>query len=405
MARKTLSDLGIAALNPRAKPYLFPDPQQPGLSVRVSPRGAKSYMLVTRDPTGRQVWKTIGHPAEMSIEEARDRAKAVKTRIKAGLPADEPKPVVPETFRQVSENWIKRHVEAKGLRTKGEIERSLAKYVTPAWGDRDFLSIRRSDIAQLLDGIEDRHGARQADIVLAYLRAMATWYAARRDDYVPPFIRGMRRAAPVKRDRVLTDDELRAIWREAEKPGNFGSIVRIALLTAQRRDKVASMRWADVAGGVWTVPAERRSKGTGGALALSGTAVAILDALPRQEGNPYVFAGRTQGSHFDGFSKTKKAFDAALPMVPTGAGGEAEIAHWTLHDLRRTARSLMSRAGVRPDIAERVLGHVVAGVEGVYDRHRYETEKGQALQALADLIARILKPPSGNVVALEGKRA
>jgi integrase len=394
MARKTLSDLGVAALKPRAKPYHFPDPQQPGLSIRVTPTGAKAFMVITRDPAGKQVWKKIGSAAELAIEEARAKAKIVKARIKAGLPAEEPKQEAAETFKAVAQNWIKRHVEAKGLRSKGEIERTLEKYVMPSWGDREFASLKRSDIARLLDKIEDENGARQADLTLAYLRTMSGWYAARHDDYVPPFIRGMRRKAPVKRDRILTDDELRTIWAEAEKRGQFGAILRLALLTAQRRERLASMRWEDIAAGVWNVPAEARSKGTGGALKLPTAALAIIEAQPQIEGNPYVFAGRTTGSHFDGFGKAKAAFDAALPEMPG----------FTIHDLRRTARSLMSRAGVRPDVGERVLGHVIAGVAGVYDRFAYDTEKADALARLAALIERILNPPAENIVILEGRR-
>lgn len=405
MRRKTLSDLGVAALKPRAARYAYPDPELRGHYVRVSPSGSKSYAVVRRDPvTGKQVWAAIGSAAVLKIEEARARARMALQRIAAGLPAIEPRTEAPETFRQVAENWQRRHVEAKGLRSRAEIERTLNKYVMPSWGDREFIGIRRRDIASLLDRIEDEHGARQADLVLAYLRTMATWYAARRDDYVPPFIRGMRRAAPVKRARVLTDDELRAVWGEAQKPGQLGAVIRLALLTAQRREKIASMRWEDIDGEVWTVPAEARSKGTGGALKLPPQAMAIIRGQPRHEGNPYVFAGRTKGSHFDGFSKHKAAFDKALPKVRTPDGGESAIPSWTVHDLRRTARSLMARAGVRPDIAERVLGHVQAGVEGVYDRHRYDTEKGEALAALAALIERILTPPVENVVSLEERR-
>ncbi len=105
-----------------------------------------------------------------------------------------------------------------------------------------------------------------------------------------------------------------------------------------------------------------------------------------------MFAGRGV-SHFSGYSKAKKALDAKLVDV-----GHADL--WELHDLRRTARSLISRAGVRPDIAERVLGHAIKGVEGVYDRHSYKEEKADALQRLAALVDSILNPRSDNVVHL-----
>ncbi len=113
--------------------------------------------------------------------------------------------------------------------------------------------------------------------------------------------------------------------------------------------------------------------------------------MPRIEGNPYVFTAARGVGPFNSFSEWKAQLDAKLP---------ADLAHWTIHDLRRTARSLLSRAGVRPDISERVMGHIIPGVEGVYDRHRYDDEKAHALEVLADLIDRILNPPAANVVAL-----
>jgi integrase len=395
MRRKTLSDLGVAALKPRASRYAFPDPELRGHYVRVSPTGAKSYAVVRRDPnTGKQVWAVIGAADAVKIEDARDLARVALQRIKDGLPAAAPKPEKPDSFKAVAENFIKRHVEAKGLRSRAEIERALKKYVYPSWADRGFVTIRKGDVAALLDQIEDDHGARQADLVLAYVRKIANWYGTRVEGYEPPFVKGMARQGLVKRDRILTDDELRAIWAEAEKPGQFGAILRLALLTAQRRERLASMRWEDIAAGVWTVPVEARSKGTGGALKLPAAALAIIEAQPRFDDNPYVFAGRKKGSHFGGFSKSKASFDEGLEKMPG----------WTIHDLRRTARSLVSRAGVRPDIAERVMGHVIAGVEGVYDRHRYDEEKADALARLAALVERILNPPAENVVSLEGRR-
>jgi integrase len=140
------------------------------------------------------------------------------------------------------------------------------------------------------------------------------------------------------------------------------------------------MRWDELTGDVWEIPVEDRAKGTGGALRLPPAALSRILAQPRFVSNPYVFAGRGDGP-FNGYSKAKAAFDAKLGEMP----------HWQLHDLRRTARSLMARAGVRPDIAECVLGHAIAGVEGVYDRHSYLDEKGDALAKLAALIESIVR--------------
>jgi integrase len=154
------------------------------------------------------------------------------------------------------------------------------------------------------------------------------------------------------------------------------------------------MRWQDIAlDGTWTIPAEAREKGTAGELVLPEMALAIIRAQPHLGENPHALAGRGDG-HINGFSKAKRQFDTKLPDVEA----------WVIHDLRRTARSLLSRAGVRPDIAERVMGHAIAGVEGVYDRHSYRDEKAEALQRLAVLIDGIVHPRE-NVVPMAKRKA
>lgn len=387
--RKALSDIGVAGLRPRDKRYTYGDPELRGHYVRVLPSGVKSYAAVARHPSGKQIWVTVGAVHTMPIVDARDRARAALQRIRDGLPVFDAPPPKAITFKEVAESWLKRHVQAKKLRSAVEIERCLKVYVYPDWETRPFAGIRRTDVTQLLDKLEVERGARQADAVLAIVRAIANWHAARHDDYASPFTHGMKRLAPVKRYRVLSDDEVRAIWAQAERAGSFGAIIRIALLTAQRREKVAEMRWDSLRGNVWTIPADARERGTGGTLRLSPAALGIIEHQPKLNDNPFVFAGRGRAA-FNGFSKCKAAFDQSLPKFAGPAGTRVEIPNWTLHDLRRTARSLMSRAGVRPDIAERVLGHVIAGVEGIYDRHRYEEEKADTLIKLAGLIDSIL---------------
>jgi integrase len=148
------------------------------------------------------------------------------------------------------------------------------------------------------------------------------------------------------------------------------------------------MRWEDISeDGVWTVPTAPREKGTAGDLRLPPVALEILKAQPRHERQPYVLPGGA--SFFTGFSQAKLVVDRSVKIAP-----------WTIHDLRRTSRSLLARAGVRPDVAERVMGHAIQGVEGVYDRHAYTAEKADALRRLANLIKTIVEPPVGNVVPL-----
>ena len=392
--RKTLSDKGVSALKPRASRYAYPDPQLAGHYVRITPNGAKSFAAVTRDPDGKQIWTTLGPTERMTIATARELAREAITRVRAGQPAFEAKK---EAFSNVVASWLTRHVERNGLRSRDEIVRLLDRHILPAWRNREFVSIRRSDITTLLDKVEDGSGARQADYCLNIVRSVMNWYASRHDDFNPPIVRGMRRQSPhaQARTRILTDDEIRAIWRAAETDGTFGALIRIALLTAQRREKVRTVRWDDISdAGEWTISRAPREKDTGGVLVLPDAARRIIQAQPRLGDNPYVFAGRGDGP-YNGFGKSKARLDGKLPAGTAG---------WTVHDLRRTARSLMSRAGVSSEHAERVMGHRISGVAGTYDRHSYFDEKADALRRLATLIESIVSHENVLPLAKRAKR-
>ena len=243
MARKTLTDKGVQALKPRAKLYHFADPQMPGHYVRVLPSGTKSFAVITRGTDGKQVLHTVGTSALIGIAEAREKARATIGAIKAGEDS-----AGPLSFQAVSDEWFKRHVEGKGLRSATEIRRYLDKYLLPAWHGREFTSIRRGDVAKLLDAIEDSAGPVAADFTLAVIRNIANWYAARNDGYATPVARGMKRTSGKDRarSRILSDDEIRAVWMATAPGETFGDLVKLLLLTGQRRDKVASMKWADV---------------------------------------------------------------------------------------------------------------------------------------------------------------
>jgi integrase len=411
--RKTLTDNMVTKLKPGPKRRTLPDPELRGHYIRITPTGAKSYVAVARDPSGRQIWATIGGADVLTVGEARERARSAIQRIKDGHAPFEAPPTKPDSFKAVAENYVERHVKANGLRSQAEIERILNKYIYPAWRDREFAGIRRGDVTKLLDTVQDANGPRQADYVLAIVRGLMNWHASRSDDYISPIARGMRRTDPKsrKRARILDDDEIRTVWKLAEGNGTFGAILRLAVLTAQRREKVATLKWDDVTvDGVWNIPAGDREKGSGGALVLPEAALDIIRAQDRIGENPHVFAGRGLG-HFKGFSPCKRTFDdkvtTALRAAAQERGDDPEavepLPRWTLHDLRRTARSLMARAGVRPDVAERVMGHAIEGVEGVYDRHSYRAEKADALNKLAGLIALILDPPAENVLPLHAE--
>jgi integrase len=311
----------------------------------------------------------------MAIDDARDLGRKAIRAIRQAQP---------ESFEGVAREWFKRHVQKRGLRSEAEIDRFMRQHIYTEWSGRDFNSIKRKDVSDLLDHIEDEHGARQADYALAIVRQICNWQATRDDNYNSPIVKGMRRTNPkeTERKRILSDDEIRAVWNAAT--GSYGRLVQFLLLTAQRREKVAAMDWSDLDGNAWTIKTEKREKGNAGVLVLPKAAVAVLG----KRGEGLVFPGRG-GKQISGWSKYKATLDKA-----------SKVNDWVLHDLRRTARSLMSRAGVQSEIAERVMGHAQEGVKGVYDRHEYREEKAHALKKLAGLVELILKGPVNNVVKL-----
>jgi len=361
------------------------------LVLRISYGGTKAWR-VGYYRNGNPQAKTLGHYPAMGVKVARDAAYKFDPE-KAAASAEA------GSFKEVAEKWIKHYVAAKGLRTQPEIERILRTYLYPEWERQPFCDIKRRDVSDLLDKVAEKHGRPQADAVLGTLRSMMNWYATRDDNYVSPIVKRMsrdhRQASERARNRILNDDEIRAVWKACGDMGAYGALVKLLLLTAQREAKVATMRRDDIsADGVWTIRSEPREKGNAAELKLPKLALDIIAAQDVIDGNPYVFpatVGKGNGP-FNSFSQRKEELSKKLP---------AKMPRWVLHDLRRTARSLMARARVDSEHAERVLGHAIGGIEGVYNRHPYFAEKADALQRLADMVGSILNPPDQtNVVSL-----
>jgi integrase len=404
MSRKprTLTDDDIKALTvPRGKDRdMRADPDCRGMYFRLMKSGVKSYVVAERGPGGKQVWSTIARCEDMPVEDARIEARARIKRIKAGLPAVKPPALPPESLQATVDSWLLRHVKENGLISERAIRRRLKIMVAFLGAGREFAGIKRSDIAALLDHVVDNHSRRVADQVFSDFQGLDAFYAARNDDYVSPLVRGlrMRRDFSPPRERVLDDDELRAVWAAAGDAGAFGAVVRMCLLSAQRRTVILEMRWEHIDdAGVWHIPrSSDREKSNGGDLKLPALALDIVRAQPRFASNPFVFAASRGAANLNaGAGHHKAAFDRRLPgMAP-----------WTLHDLRRTARTLMAKAAVPRDAAERTLGHRVGSViERTYDVHKYDREKGVALEALAAMIKSILAGPApapANVIPLQ----
>jgi integrase len=230
-----------------------------------------------------------------------------------------------------------------------------------------------------------------ADRTLAFLRKAFNWWATRDDEFTSPIIKGMARSNSTerRRTRILDDEEIRDVWTALDNvttPSCFASFIRLLLLTGQRRTSVSHAHADELKGDTWTIPAARSKTKTPIVVPLSAEAKALL--ATRRDGYLMSTEGGTTG--FSGYGLPKIELDREIDKLRK-RDGRKPMPHFVLHDLRRTARSIMSRYAT-PDVAERVIGHAIPGMRGVYDHHQYADEKRLALQALADHVMRIVKP-------------
>jgi integrase len=334
-----------------------------------------------------------GRALRKVIDPLRERQQADKIKSGKG------------TFKAIATEFFRRGKGAgqrSGPRRLAELER----LVFPTLGKRQISEIKRTEITALLDDIEDGPGPGMADYVLAIIRLVMAWHETRNDDFVTPIRRGMAKtsAKERRRTRILTDDELRAVWRTAEADtGPYGALLRFILLTATRRDEAAEMPRSELAGDVWTIPTDRYKTKIDHVVPLSPAAKAIIDSLPKLGKGKFVFTvgGRVP---IGSFSYRKAAFNAAVLDLLREQDPKAKpLPNWTLHDLRRTARSLMSRAKVDADIAERCIGHISDTIRETYDRYEYLDEKREAFEKLAKLIGVIITP-ADNVIPMPERR-
>jgi integrase len=368
-----------ATAEPGKERTVYWDAAMPSFGLMVTSAGHKSWCVQYR--SGR-VSRRLTINSVLGLEDARRQARTVLGQVARGGDPVLDRRKAAETDKNTLQAICERYIAREGgkLRTTAKRHATLRRLVYPTLSSRQIGDIKRSDINNLLDDIEDQRGRAMADQVLAILRTICNWHAARDDEFSSPFVRGMARRTPEERerDRTLTDDELKRVWGTTGSfPSPWGQFIRFLLLTACRRSEAASMTWDEVSDGNWTIPAERYKTGNEVTLPLSTAAIKVLAEIPRIKDCEFVFT--TDGRRpISGFSTFKLKFDIACG-----------VADWRLHDLRRSARSLLSRAGVMPDIAERALGHKIAGIRGVYDRHPYLVEMKNAFERLATQIENI----------------
>ncbi|MCQ4188377.1 tyrosine-type recombinase/integrase [Methylocystis suflitae] len=349
-----------------------------GLSLRVTSNGIKTFSLKYRNGRGKEKRIKLGRHPDLSLADARAAAMEYKTRIARGEdPAADKKTPEPEE-RSVSsliDEFVKRH--ASFNKSGKETERILRREIEPVFGTRDFASITKTEMIGLIETITDRGAPVLARNTLAAVRKMFNWAVSRDLLDRSPCDRVKAPGKAPKRERALSTEEVRAVWlaaREIEWP--FGPLVQLLMLTGQRRTEIANLRWSwiDEEKSVIAFPATIMKNSREHLLPMSPPVAEIVKDLPRFGGDDRLFRSRTNASKnvVSGFSKAKRRLDQL-----------SGVADWVLHDIRRTVATQMNALGIQDTTVDRVLSHVIPGVSGIYNKHKYLDEKRDALECWA----------------------
>jgi integrase len=377
MKRRRLTDLSIKAIRrPEAGRIQIPDAVVSGLWLRATDTGVRSWSVLYRPP-GRStpVRYTIGRWPGITCAAARKVAKAVLADVADG--------------KDPAAEFIARKYRARGLRSTSEAEAMLRNHVLPHWAGKRIGSVTRHDVLTVLDKLGDAGWPRAANKVHQLVKQMFRWAKGRGLVTTDPTEGIDKLFKERSRDRVLTDQELAAIWTASADLGwPWTPYVRLLVLLGQRRTETAAMRWSDIdlQGRVWRMPAADSKMGRSRVLPLPDAVIRVLADLPRLDGVDFIF-----GSKLTGFALMKRRLDEL-----SGVTG------WRLHDARRSLATGLQRMSVRLEVTEAVLGHegIRGGIVGVYQRHRYADEQRQALQKWADHVARLTGGAPATVVAL-----
>jgi integrase len=393
------------------------DGETPGFGCRIKPSGVKTFLVQYRVGARTRRLK-IGRWPIWKVEQARRKAQKLLGEIDDGGDPSErqrrERLAKGNTVSAVASAFVDLHAKAKGRRRWRETERIFNVYVNPRIGARPISEIGRGDLVDLLDHVAKANGPVMANQVLAAVRRMFNWAIGRDLIQTTPVVGIERPGEVVKRQRILSDAEIRDVWTAAEAIDDaYGAFVKMLLVTGQRRSEVAGMRRSEIEDAVWTVPAERMKSGQRHEVPLSAAALAIIKTTePKGDGDCVFTTSRLKGSPLASFGYIKTMLDCAILATRNSksAGNKRQpepLPRWTLHDLRRTMRTRLSKLGIDPEIAERVIGHVPGGVRGTYDLHQFQAEKRHALEAWAQSLMRIVAPiAEGNVVEMwHGQRS
>jgi integrase len=389
------TDLHLRNIKTEAQPYEVGDAVQRGLRLYVSTRGDLGWRVRYRYPKG-----PLGKPrvlclqSGITLEQARKLASDAFFKLSQGVdPAAERKADIKTqqeqkqresltSVRTIFDSFM--DMEGKKLRTARERQQIHERLIYPTLGGIQVDAITKSLMTGLLDKIVKENGERTADVVLAAVNRVLNWHEGRADDFVNPLRKMKPRRKPKEhtRDRFLTDDEIRAVWNAAS--GTFGAVVRVLLLTGARRSEVNEMRWSEIDGDLWTLPAPRSKSKRKVIRPLSKAALAVINSMPRIEGSPYVFTGRYNFPFAMNKTGPLQALRDACPnqfMEP-----------WTIHDLRRTFVGKLIEQEVRVDIREMLLGHTLPILRQSYEANikAFIPAMREAVEGVAAEVERIV---------------
>ena len=383
--RLTKSAVAKLDVPPGRAEVTYYDDDLRGFGVRARRGGKRSWVAVYR--IGNKVRRvTIGDATVVGPEEA--RAKARKVLASADLGEDvqakrkEEKAKAATTFGIVVDQYIKHYVER---RQRPKTQHETKRYLRTNWKGLDDLplhQIARRDVAAILADIVADNGAISANRARIALHGFFVWAMQQGIAEANPVAGTAAPAAERKRDRTLSNGEIRVIWTATETPGHFNAIVRLLLLTGQRREEVGGMRWSelDLEKTLWSLPADRTKNSQMHDVPLSNAVLQILSRHPHRVDRDLVF-GKGKGS-FAGWSKAKARLD-----------DDTGVTDWRLHDLRRTAVTGMAEIGIQPHVIEAIVNHSSghkAGVAGIYNRATYAQEKRSGLERWAEYIRSIV---------------
>jgi integrase len=372
------------------------DDTLPGLGLRLRATGGRSFVFQFKIGT-QQRRMTLGNASAIKLEQARATASKLHAYVRLGhdvaAERNERRAQITDTFGATLARYLPRQKARVRPRSYIEIDRYLSRYLR-SFHELPLARIDRRAIAEQLFRIETANGTAAANRARTCLSAFFSWCMREGLADANPVI-GTGRREEVSRARVLNEDELLIVW-QALGNDEFSAIVRLLILTGQRREEIGGLRWSELVNDRIILPSERTKNKREHVIPLSEPAQAIIDAQPRRRDREHVFGRGTGG--FSGWSRCKARLDARVAEMMGHP-----LPGWTLHDIRRSCATHMAELGAAPHIIEAILNHVSGhkhGIHGVYNRSTYEREKRVALQMWTNHVLALLEKRESEVVTL-----